>query len=62
MRNSHCIKIWMYLQNAVDKDIIIVDRESQRSGYPQEINILFLQTAVTTANSGGYFRFPLKTV
>ena len=52
----------MYLQNAVDKDIIIVDRESQGSGYPQEINILFLQTAVTTANSGGYFRFPLKIV
>ena len=52
----------MYLQNAVDKDIIIVDRESQRSGYPQEINILFLQTAVTTANSGGYFYFIEKSV
>ena len=36
--------------------------ENHRNGYPQIISKLFLQTAVTTANSGGYFRFPLKTV
>ena len=42
--------------------IIDRNRESHRSGYPQIISKLFLQTAVTTANSGGYFRFPLKIV
>ena len=56
------IKIWMYLQNAMDKDIIIVDRESQRSGYPHLFRTTFSRSAVTSANSGGYFRFPLKTV
>jgi hypothetical protein len=40
----------------------IYKRGKPESGYPQIISKLFLQTAVTTANSGGYFRFSLKIV